>query len=453
MIHITTNLPVGKGKTQEEIREELTWKMTRHTFKDQLWIRFLFILILLGVFAYGHQLITGLGLTAMRDYSSWGIYIAHFVFFVAVSLVGSLVSGILALTDFRWGKPISRISEIIAVAAIALAGATIVIDMGRPDRVLNLVLHGRLQSPIVWDFTVVNVYLVLSVILLYLPLIPDIALLRDRLTTIPNWQKKMYEVLSIGWKGTPEQWKNLRKAIFAMIILIMPVAFSIHTVTSWLFAVNSRAGWNSTIFGPYFLSGAFMSGAAAVIIGMYFFRNNFKLKDYFTDRHFDMMSKLLVLTSLVYFYFNINEFLIPGYKWQKLEGAHMQELFFGHFAPVFWPTIILGMVLPILLLLLKPLRKPLPAMVIAFLVLIGGWFKRVLIVIPTQFEPTFPIQNVPEYFTTYIPTYTEIAIVIGTIALALLIITVFVRFFPIVPVWEVEMENGYLKIDSETEKE
>lgn len=449
MIHITTNLPVGKGKSQEEIREDLTKKLTRHTFKDQLWIRFLIVLILLGVFAYGHQLITGLGLTAMRDYSSWGIYIAHFVFFVAVSLVGSLISGILVLTDFKWGKPLSRISEIIAVAAIALAGATIVIDMGRPDRVLNLVLHGRLQSPIVWDFTVVNVYLILSLILIYLPLIPDIALLRDRLTNIPKWQKKTYEALALGWQGTTEQWKNLRKAIFAMIVLIMPVAFSIHTVTSWLFAVNSRAGWNSTIFGPYFLSGAFMAGAAAVIIAMYFFRRNMKLQDYFTDAHFDMMSKLLVLTSLVYFYFNINEFLVPGYKWQKLEGAHLAELFHGHFAPVFWPTMILGMILPIILLLFKPLRKPLPAMVIALLVLIGGWLKRVLIVIPTQFEPTFPIQNVPVSFKTYIPTYTEIMIVVGTIALALLIITVFVRLFPIVPVWEVEMENGFINIENE----
>lgn len=437
---------LSDSTSYEKIREDLIRPLHKNTFGNQVWIRFLIILILLGAFAYGHQLIKGLGVTAMRDYSAWGLYISNFVFWVAVSLIGSLISSILKLLNQNWSTPITRISELIAVGAITMAAASIVIDMGRPDRVLNIPLHGRLQSPIIWDFFIVNTYLVISLILLYLPLIPDIAILRDRMTNAPKWQKKIYELLSLGWQGTQSQWKLLKRAILVMIILILPVAFSIHTVTSWLFAVTPRAGWHSTIFGPYFVSGAFVAGASAVVIAMYVFRKRQNLQAYLTDKHFNKMNLLLILTMLLYAYFNINEYLVAGYTWQRLDGKHLQELFLGHEAPLFWLTQILGLVLPIILLLFRPMRKPLPSMIIAIFVLIGAWIKRFLIVIPVQFNPQFPIQNVPEHFTHYIPTYTEIVVTLATLATAILIITLLVRIFPVVPIWEVAHEKGFHKI-------
>lgn len=446
MQELSTNTEKSGSKSFEQIREELIRPLYNNTFWNKVWIRFLIVLIVLGTVAYGHQLVDGLGVTAMRDYSSWGLYIASFVFWVAVSLIGSLISAILKLLNQNWSNPLSRIAELIALGAITMAAATIVIDMGRPDRVLNIPLHGRLQSPIVWDFFVVNTYLAISIVLLYLPMIPDIAILRDRMTDVPSWQQKVYKLLSIGWQGTEKQWKLLKKSIRIMIILILPVAFSIHTVTSWLFAVNSRTGWHSTIFGPYFVAGAFVAGTAAVIIAMYVFRKRQKLADYLTDKHFDMMGKLMVLTLLLYLYFNINEYLVPGYTWQRLDGAHIRELFLGHEAPLFWLTQILGMILPILLMLFKPMRKPLPSLIIALFVLMGAWAKRFIIVVPTQFHPQFPIQNVPEHFTHYIPTYTELAVTMATLAGALLIITLLVRIFPVVPIWEEAHDRGIHKI-------
>lgn len=446
MSSTSTNTEFSDNKTFEKIREDLIRPLHKNTFSNQVWIRFLIILILLGAFAYGHQIIKGLGVTAMRDYSAWGLYISNFVFWVAVSLIGSLISSILKLLNQNWSTPITRISELIAVGAITMAAASIVIDMGRPDRVLNIPLHGRLQSPIIWDFFIVNTYLVISLILLYLPLIPDIAILRDRMTEAPKWQKKIYSMLSLGWQGTEQQWKLLKRAILVMIILILPVAFSIHTVTSWLFAVTLRAGWHSTIFGPYFVSGAFVAGSAAVVIAMYVFRTRQKLQDYLTDKHFNKMNLLLILTMLLYAYFNINEYLVSGYTWERLDGQHLQELLLGHEAPLFWMTQILGLVLPIILLLFRPMRKPLPSMIIAIFVLIGAWIKRFLIVIPTQFHPQFPIQNVPEHFTHYIPTYTEIVVTLATLAGAILIITLLVRLFPVVPIWETAHDKGVHKI-------
>ncbi len=439
----TTDIP-NTRRTLNEIVSDLINPVRDEKFRNKLWTRLLVIIIVVGLMAYIYQLFTGLGVTAMRDYSSWGMYISHFVFLVAVSLVGSLVTAILKLLNIKWATPITRISEIIAVAAVALAAVTIIIDMGRPDRVLNIFLHGRIQSPIVWDVTVVNMYLLISIILLYLPMIPDIAIMRDTLTDRPKWQRKMYHVLALNWKGTKEQWRLLKRAIYIMLIVIMPVAFAIHTVTSWLFAVNSRAGWDSTIFGPYFVSGAFMVGAAAVLAAMYVFvKSRPDYKKYITHKHFDMMGRLLFLTGIIYFYFNINEFLVPGYKMQKLDGQHILELFTGSEAPLFWATQILGMILPLLLLIFKPFRKPLPVFIISIFVIFFAWTKRLLIVIPTQFTPTLPIQNVPESWTHYIPTYYEIAITSMTVAIVLLVITWFAKFFPIIPVWETAHENGH----------
>lgn len=432
------------GKDLKVIVTELLEPVRKERFRNKLWTRLLIFLIAVGAMAYIYQLFTGLGITAMRDYSSWGMYIGHFVFLVAVSLVGSLVTAILKLLNIKWATPITRISEIIAVAAVALAAVTIIIDMGRPDRVMNIFLHGRIQSPIVWDVTVVNMYLLISIILLYLPMIPDIAIMRDTLTEKPRWQRKMYHLLALNWKGTAEQWKLLKKSIRIMLIVVLPVAFAIHTVTSWLFAVNSRAGWDSTIFGPYFVSGAFMVGAAAVLAAMYIIlKSRPMMKDYITRKHFDMMGRLLFLTGLVYLYFNINEFLVPGYKMQKLEGRHLLDLFVGREAPLFWATQIGGMIIPLILLLFKVFRKPLPLFIISLLVIIFAWTKRMLIIIPTQFNPTLPMQNVPESWHHYIPTYYESVITLMTIAIVLLIITWFAKFFPLVPIWETARENGH----------
>lgn len=439
----TKDKEIMENKSLPKILNDLTEPLKKRTFASKLWVRFLIIIIVIGLLSYIYQLKTGLGVTAMRDYASWGVYIANFVFLVAVSLVGSLVTAILKLTNIKWATPLTRISEIVAVAALAFAGISIIVDMGRPDRVLNLALHGRIASPILWDVIVVNTYMAISVILLYLPLIPDIAILRDRYTDAPKWQQKMYKLLALGWTGSEEQYKILHKAMRIMMVLILPVALAIHTVTSWLFAMNNRTGWDSTIFGPYFVTGAFVAGAAAVIIGMYVFRKSFKIGDYLTDYHFDMMAKLLVLTSLIYLYFNLNEFWVPAYKMKKLDAGHIYELFGGGEAILFWGTQMIGLILPTILLLFKKMRKPLPVMIISIFVVIGAWLKRFIIVVPTFFHPTFPIQNVPESFHHYHPTFYEISITAFTIAATLLVITLFVRIFPIIPIWETAHENGH----------
>jgi molybdopterin-containing oxidoreductase family membrane subunit len=402
----------------------------------KIWVVVLSIIFLIGFFFYTKQVRHGLGITAMRDYSTWGIYIANFVFFVAISLVGSLISAILKLSGVRWRTPLTRISEMIAISSIIFAALVIIVDMGRPDRFMNVIIHARIQSPITWDVIVITTYLAISTLLFYLPLIPDLALYRDHAKGIPVWQQKMYKFLALGWNSHPAQQAILDRAERILAILIIPVAFGIHTVTSWLFATTLRPGWDSNDFGPYFVSGAFMVGAGAVIAAMYIFRINKHWGKYLTDKHFDFMAKLLVLLSLVYLYFNINEYFIPAYKMKGQEAAHLNELFYGRYAPLFWTVQVFGMIIPIIVLLFRSGRKPFPMFLVSIMVVVGAWFKRFLIVIPTLGHPYIPLDRVPESWRHYSPTFEEWCITAGTLAGALLIITLLARLFPVIPVVE-----------------
>ncbi len=428
-------------KSFDKMAKDIVRPMQNH-FGLKVWAFTLFLILALFGYAWFLQLRDGLGVTGLHDYASWGMYIANFVFFVAAALVGMLITAVLGLSGVKWITPISRIAEIIAVSFAMIAGLVIVFDMGRPDRVLELFFHGRLQSPIVWDITVVTIYTIISMLLLFLPLIPDMNIIKKRLPKASKMQLKLYNILSLGWMGTPEQYKIIHKSVRVLSILIIPVALAIHTVTSWLFASTLRHGWDSTVFGPYFVSGAFVSGVAAVIIAMYVFRKSYKLQDYLTDFHFDKIGKLLVLTSLVYFYFNINEFLVPAYKMKSGDDHHIMALFAGEWAVLFWFAQVFGNIVPIVLLLFKKMRKPGPMMIIAILAILGAWAKRYIIVVPTQLNPHLPIQMGDDKFLVYTPTWPEVAITIGTIGMALSIITILAKIFPIIPIWEVAEEKG-----------
>lgn len=426
-------------KNYNDLIQDLAPK--KFTGYGMLWTGFLIAVIIAAIVCYSFQLWDGLIITEMRDYALWGIYISNFVFFVAISLVGSLMTAILRLSGTHWSTPLTRISEIIAVAAIIMAGLTIIIDMGRPDRIHYLFTHGRLQSPIIWDVIVISTYLVLSLLLLYFPLLPDFAILnkyfgkKDKLS-------KWYGKLSLNWSGTTKQRVIYNKSIKILSITIIPVAFGIHTVTAWLFATTYRPGWDSTNFGPYFIAGAFVAGAGAVTMIMFILRKTHKLEAYITDSLFDKMGKLLVLLCLLYLYFNVNEYLVPAYKMTVEEGVHLNELFLGQYASLFYLVIIGGLIVPIIVLVFPNGRKPLPVFIIGSIVVLGAWWKRYLIVTPTLLHPFLPIQGVPESWHHYYPSTMEWIITFGTLASALLIVTLLVRYVPIIPIHETAREKG-----------
>ena len=424
--------------------EQITRDLLPQKFgkRGLIWTGVLVLIALIGAFAYYRQLRYGLVVTNMRDYVSWGIYISNFVFFVAISLVGSLITAILRLANVEWSTPLTRIAEIIAVSAIVFASIIIIVDMGRPERFLNLFIHGRLQSPIMWDVIVIGTYFFISLLLLYFPLLPDLKILIQFKEKTGKALNKLYRFQGSFWKGTKAQFKISNRAINILCVLIIPVAFSIHTVTSWLFATTYRPGWDSTNFGAYFISGAFLVGAGGVVVAMYVFRRYYYLEKYITEKHFEKMGRVVVLLALLYLYFNINEYLVPAFKMKKPEEAHLTQLFAGQYALLFWFCILVGMILPMAILLFRKGRKPLPAFIAGVMVVVGAWFKRYLIVTPTLLHPFLPMRDVPESYHHYFPSWEEWAIAMGSLAGALLVITFFARIYPIIPIQETITEQN-----------
>lgn len=417
---------------------------------------------LAGAIAYVHQLRAGLAATAMNNYFSWGIYIINFVFFIGISMAGSLISAVLRLTGVEWRHPITRLAETVTVVALLIAGVMIVADMGRPDRFYFLFLHGRWQSPILWDVLSLTTYLTGSILFLYASCVPDLALLRDQGERFAPWRRRLYKALALGWRGTERQSARLRRATKTMSIVIIPVAVSIHTVTAWLFGMTLRPGWHSTIIGPDFVAGALYSGIAAVITLMWIVRQTFGLGHYLETAHFRRLAWLLFVLCATYAYFILNEHMGGGYTGEASEEKLLFSLFHGAYAVKFWTMITIGILVPGALLLL-PVTRNLGGIVAAsVLVNIGMWMKRYIIVVPTLSSPLLPVDLTPLTLSAptapaltvpsplvamthvagktiaYVPTLTEWAITAGAFGGFALLYYAFARIVPIVGIDEGE---------------
>ncbi|MEW6208966.1 MAG: NrfD/PsrC family molybdoenzyme membrane anchor subunit [Acidobacteriota bacterium] len=425
-------------------RERILWiSMTRSSWRYYSWLALLLAAIGWGIYAYSVQLREGLIVTGLRDQISWGIYITNFVFFIGISHAGTLISSILRLTHAQWRQPVTRLAEIITVAALFIGGTMPIIDMGRPDRLANIVIFGRIQSNLVWDIISVTTYLTGSILFLWLLMVPDIALLRDHYPNPGRLRKGLYAILALGYGGNQRQHNLLEKANHAMTIIILPLAVSVHTVVAWIFAMSLRPGWNSSIFGPYFVVGAIFSGIAASIVAMYVFRRCYRLESYLAPLHFRNLGYLLLTMTLVYLYFNINEYLTIGYKMAEYERHLLQGLFSGQYSWMFWGVQIIGVLLPAFLLGsvlgVKSLRERYAVfgtVTASALVLLGAWIKRYVIVVPTLSSPHLPAQELPWDWTNYRPTWVEWSITAAAIAGFLLIYTLMSKLFPIISIWE-----------------
>ena len=393
-----------------------------------------------GFYAYIVQLRYGLITTGMRDQVIWGLYITNFVFFIGISHAGTLISAILRVSNAGWRTPVTRMAEMITVVALMVGAVQPVIDMGRPDRVLNMIFFGRFQSPLMWDIMAITSYLTGSLIYFYLPTIPDFALMRDRLGAgASSIRRKIYTFLGVGWKGTPQQHKRLEKAIGIMAITIIPIAVSVHTVVSFIFSMTLRPGWDSTVFGIYFVIGAIFSGIATIIILMVIFRKFHHLEEYLTERHFRNLGWLLLVSLILYTYLTFSEYLTVAYK-MEVEEKHLFEILMqGTNALWFWIFVVAGLVVPAFLIILR--RGPTIPMILiaAVLVNIGMWIKRFVIVVPTLEVPLMPYE-----FGSYTPTWVEVSITAGTFAAFILILAIFAKVVPLISIWEVaeEAERG-----------
>ncbi len=389
----------------------------------------LLLVLLTGWVIFGRQLLYGLGVTGLNQPVAWGFYIVNFVFFIGISHAGTLISAILRLSQAEWRRPITRMAEVITVVVLAIGAFHPVLDLGRPERMLNIFTAGRLQSPLLWDVSSISAYFMASTVYLYIPMIPDIAILRDRGVS-PHW---FYTILAWGWQGTPRQRKVLNRAVGIMMVLVIPIAVSVHTVISYIFAMTLQPGWHSTIFGPYFVVGGIFSGIAALLMTMIVLRRIFHLERYLKLIHFDYLSRLLLIMSLLWFYFTFSEYLTAFFGHEPSEMRVFYYKFSGPYAPFFWGMVACNFLIPVLILSFRRTRT-IPGIFIASItVVVGMWLERLNIVIPSLANPRLPY---PTGF--YIPSLVEWAMFVGGIATFILGFVLFARFFPLISLWEIQ---------------
>ena len=375
------------------------------------------------------QLAEGLTTTGMNRPMYWGVYMANFVFFIGISHAGTLISAILRISNAEWRRPVTRCAEVITVLALIFGALSVIIDLGRPDRVLKVVQIGRLQSPILWDVACISAYLTGSLLYLYFPLIPDMAILRDRKVGC-RW---LYRVLALGYCGSEKQRRRLEFWISVMAILIIPVAVSVHTVVSYIFATTDQPGWHSTIMGPYFVVGAIFSGLAALLIAMAIIRKALHLEGIIKDIHFNHLGLVLLLMACMMIYFTFNIYLVEITGTEPSVMATVSEKISGEYAILFWGMIVGGFLLPAAILAFPKGRTVTGCVVASIMIVVAMWIERFLIVVPSLMHPRMPWPA-----GVYSPTWIEWAITAGCLAAFVFLYMLFSRFFPIISIWEVQ---------------
>ena len=390
------------------------------------------LVFLWSFFAFGWQYVWGLGETGMGHPVSWAFYLVNFVFFIGISHAGTLISAILRITHAGWRTPITRAAEVVTVFALAAGPTNILFDLGRSIKFHWVALHANFISPLLWDFTCIMTYFITCVLFLYVLMIPDIALLRDR---FPR-RRWLYNPLSLGWIGSERQERILKKASAFLCIAVIPVAVSVHTVVSWVFGMQTQPMWHSTIFGPYFVAGAIYSGIAAIIVVSAILRKVYHLEDYLQPVHFNNLGILLLTMTLLWSYFTFAEYLTTLYGGGVDELAVFWTKLTGRYSPLFWLMALFCFVIPFPILALRRTRTILGTTIASVSILIGMWLERFLIIIPALNQPRLPYAR-----GSYMPSWVEWSMLAGLCAGFVLTLILFSKFFPIISIWEMEKEE------------
>lgn len=406
----------------------------------KVFLSFAFLMLIflgIGLLAYSQVILVAIGVLGLNSPVGWGVLITSFVFWVGLAHSGTLISAILFLFMAKWRTSINRIAEAMTIVAIMTAGLFPLMHLGRVWFAYYLFpypntrgLYPNFRSPLLWDVVAVSTYMLVSLMFFYIGLIPDISTVRDR---SDGWLKKIYGVLALGWRGSNYQWHHYEMTYLLLAALATPLVISVHSVVSWDFAVSIVPGWHSTIFAPYFVAGAILSGVAMIIVVLLPLRKFYGLEELITQRHFDLLCKLLIFMSLIVGYAYCVEAFIAWYSGNPFEKHAFYNRAFGTYGPLFWLMVFLNSVLP-LTLFSKQLRQKLSYMyAVAVGVVIGMWIERFVIVVESLSQDFDPYA-----WHNYTPTIIEWGILIGSAGLFFFLFAMLCKIFPVVAMSEVK---------------
>ncbi|HVT44067.1 MAG TPA: NrfD/PsrC family molybdoenzyme membrane anchor subunit [Thermoanaerobaculia bacterium] len=384
----------------------------------------------------GVLLLRGTGIWGINNRIAWGFAIINFVWWIGIGHAGTLISAILLLLKQEWRTSINRFAEAMTLFAVACAGIFPLLHVGRPYLAYWLVpypntmaLWPQFRSPLVWDVFAVTTYATVSALFWFVGLIPDLATLRDRAKS--RAFKMVYGILAMGWRGSASHWHRYETAYLLLAGLATPLVISVHTVVSFDFATSVIPGWHATFFPPYFVAGAIYAGFAMVLTLAIPLRKAFGVEDFITMRHLENMAKILLATGLIVGYAYIMEIFFAWYSGNPYEQYMIANRMQGPYRWFYWALIFCNIMTPQLLWFKRVRTSPVILFLVAMVVNVGMWLERFVIVI-TSLHRTY----LPSSWGMYYPTMWDWGLFIGTIGLFLALIFLFVRFLPMISIFE-----------------
>ena len=393
-------------------------------------------LFLWGLLSIAYTIGTGIGAWGLNKTVGWAWDITNFVWWIGLGHAGTLISALLLLFRQKWIMSINRSAEAMTIFAVVQAALFSLIHMGRPWLAYYVFpipnqfgsLWMIFNSPLIWDVFAISTYFSVSVVFWYIGLIPDFAMIRDRMSaTISPMKKKLYSLLSFGWSGKAKHWQRFEEVSLVLAGLATPLVFSVHSIVSMDFATSIVPGWHTTIFPPYFVLGALFSGFAMVETLLIIMRKVVSLESYITIKHIEYMNVIIILTGSLVGTAYMTELFMSWYS-----GVEFEQYAFLNRAtgPYLWAYAIMmtcNVLTPQLYWITKIRTRIVATFVISIFINIGMWFERFVIIVTSLHR-----DYLPSAWTMFSPTFIDIGIFLGTLGFFFTLFLLYSRIFPVI---------------------
>jgi len=397
------------------------------------------IIAIYGIGSILYLIGTGIGAWGLNKTVGWAWDITNFVWWVGIGHAGTLISAVLLLFRQKWRMAINRSAEAMTIFAVIMAAVFPGIHMGRiwlayyvfPLPIQFGSIWVNFNSPLLWDVFAISTYFSVSLVFWYVGLIPDFATIRDRM--VKPLPKKIYGILSFGWSGRAKHWNRFEELSLVLAGIATPLVFSVHSIVSMDFATSVIPGWHTTIFPPYFVSGAVFSGFAMVQTLLLVMRKAYKLEDYIHIKHVEYMNIVIIVTGSIVGVAYLTELFISWYSGVEYESYAFINRFSGPYSVAYWTMMTCNVISPQLFWFKKIRRSFVATFILSIVVNIGMWFERYVIIVTSLHR-----DYLPSSWGEFIPTATDVGVFIGTLGIFLTLFLTFTRFFPVLALNELK---------------
>jgi molybdopterin-containing oxidoreductase family membrane subunit len=408
------------NKTYHDITRDIA-KPVEGKANKYWWILFSLsaVLMLWGFACMAYTIGTGIGAWGLNKTIDWAWDITNFVWWIGIGHAGTLISAVLLLFRQKWRMAINRSAEAMTIFGVAQAGLFPLIHMGRPWLAYWVFpipnqfgsLWVNFNSPLLWDVFAISTYLTVSVVFWYIGLIPDFAMIRDRLSEkISPMRKKLYKLMAFGWSGRAKHWQRFEEVSLVLAGLATPLVFSVHSIVSMDFATSVIPGWHTTIFPPYFVLGALFSGFAMVETLLIIMRKVVNMEAYITIKHIEYMNVIILFTGSLVGVAYITELFMAWYSGVEFEQYAFLNRATGPYWWAYASMMTCNVVIPQLYWIYKIRTSFVATFILSIFVNIGMWFERFVIIV-TSLHRDF----LPSSWSMFSPTFIDIGIFLGTI--------------------------------------